>query len=184
MGEGSTGLIALRVGSTASRVSASGGDPAGRLEPLRSERGQGVVEFAMVLPILGALILIFIQFGKAINYWIDLTHVANEGARYAIVGAPGSANLKAAVCGTLETGELRNGTGEIDATKVTVAFPSSGARNVGDPVKVTVVAKYHWLPFWNAGSWSITGTATMRLAKDSTGNTALDPGTGTCPTGT
>jgi Flp pilus assembly protein TadG len=154
------------------------------LKRLRREDGQGVVEFAMILPILGALVLIFIQFGKAINYWIDLTHVANEGARFAIVGAPGAANFKASVCNILETGELKNGTGEIDAAKVTVTFPDSGARDVGDPVNVKVATTYHWLPFWNAGSWNIQGSSTMRLAKDSTGNAALNPGTGTCPTGT
>jgi Flp pilus assembly protein TadG len=152
------------------------------LKQVRREDGQGVVEFAMILPILGALVLIFIQFGKAINYWIDLTHVANEGARFATVGAPGAANFKASVCNLLETGELRNGTGEIDAAKVTVAFPTG--RDVGNPVKVTVVVRYHWLPFWNVTNWDITGSATMRLEKDSTGNAALNPGTGTCPSGT
>jgi Flp pilus assembly protein TadG len=182
VGEGLTGLTALRVGS--GRVSASnGGGPVGLFGRLRGERGQGVVEFAMILPLLGALVLIFIQFGKAINYWIDLTHVANEGARYATVGAPGSSNLKAAVCSTLETKELKNGTGEVNAAKVTVTYPNT-TRDVGDPVNVKVAATYHWLPFWNAGSWNIQGSATMRLERDSTGNTALDPGTGTCPTGT
>ena len=183
MGEGIQELAALRVGSIPSRAPVSHGGPAGRLELVRSERGQGVVEFAMILPLLGALVLIFIQFGKAINYWIDLTHVANEGARFATVGAPGAANFKASVCNVLETGELKNGTGEVDAAKVTVTFPN-GTRDVGDPVNVKVAATYHWLPFWNAGSWNIQGSATMRLERDSTGNTALDPGTGTCPTGT
>lgn len=137
----------------------------------------------MVLPILGALILIFIQFGKAINYWIDLTHVANEGARYATVGAPGSANLKASVCSTLETKELKNGTGEVNAAKVTVTYPNT-TRDVGDPVNVKVAATYHWLPFWNAGTWNIQGSATMRLERDATSNAAMNPGTGTCPNGT
>jgi Flp pilus assembly protein TadG len=154
------------------------------LEPLRSERGQGVVEFAMILPVLGALILIFIQFGKAINYWIDLTHVANEGVRFATVGAPGTANFKGYVCSVLETGELRNGTGEVGPTHVTVTFPNGGARDVGDPVNVKVDATYHWLPFWGVGSWNIQGSATMRLERDSTGNAALNPGMGTCPSGT
>jgi Flp pilus assembly protein TadG len=153
------------------------------LESVRSERGQGVVEFAMILPILGALVLMFIQFGKAINYWIDLTHVANEGARFATVGAPGSTNLMKSVCGTLETGELRNGTGEVNAAKVTVTYPNT-TRDVGDPVNVKVAATYHWLPFWNAGTWNIQGSATMRLERDETGNAAMAPGTGTCPNGT
>jgi Flp pilus assembly protein TadG len=141
----------------------------------------------MILPLLGALILIFIQFGKAINYWIDLTHVANEGARFAAVGAPGSANLKASVCKVLETGELKNGTNEVNAAKVTITYPpgvGGSTRDVGDPVNVKVAATYHWLPFWNAGTWNIQGSATMRLERDETANAALNPGTGTCPSGT
>jgi Flp pilus assembly protein TadG len=137
----------------------------------------------MVLPVLAALVLVFIQFGKAINYWIDLTHVANEGARLATVGAPGVTNFKSAVCSDLETGELRNGTGEVDAAKVTVTYPT-GKTDIGDPINVKVAATYHWLPFWNAGTWTIEGSATMRLERDATGNSALTQGTGTCPTGT
>jgi Flp pilus assembly protein TadG len=147
---------------------------------LRDDRAQGVVEFAMVLPILAALILIFLQFGKAINYWIDLTHVANEGARLATVGAPGVANFKSAVCSDLETNELRNGSNEVDASQVTVSYPGP-SRDVGQPVKVNVTSTYHWLPFWNAGSWTIQGSATMRLERDARTNAVLNPGTGTCP---
>jgi Flp pilus assembly protein TadG len=148
---------------------------------LRSERGQGVVEFAMVLPILAALILVFLQFGKAINYWIDLTHVANEGARLATVGAPGVANFKSAVCADLETGELKNGSGEVNAAVVRVTYPNAGNRDVGNPVNVLVSATYHWLPFWNIGTWNIQGSATMRLERDARTNTVLNPGSGTCP---
>jgi hypothetical protein len=161
------------------------------LERFRSERGQSVVEFAMVLPFLAALVMIFVQFGKAINYWIDLTHVANEGARLAVVGAPGSttaAGFKSLICSDLETGELRNGTGEVNAAKITVTYPSPGHTDVGDPINVKVEAKYNWLPFWRLTGvhafWNIEGSATMRLERDATGNAALTAGTGTCPAGT
>ena len=154
--------------------------PVGLFSRGRSERGQGVVEFAMVLPLLGALVLVFIQFGKAINYWIDLTHVSNEAARLATVNAPGITNFKAAVCSDLETGELKSGSGEVDAATVTVTYPDS-TRAIGDPVNVKVAATYHWLPFWSAGNWTIEGSATMRLERGTTGNATLDPGTGTCP---
>ena len=172
--------VPARLRSRASGRDARG--PAGLFSRVRSERGQGVVEFAMVLPLLAALVLVFIQFGKAINYWIDLTHVANEGARFAAVGAPGVSNLKADVCSELETGELKNGTGEVNAAQVTVTYPS-GKTDVGEPVNVKIAATYHWLPFWNAGSWTIEGSATMRLERDATGNPAMTAGTGTCPTG-
>jgi Flp pilus assembly protein TadG len=147
---------------------------------LRGERGQGIVEFAMVLPLLGALILIFIQFGKAINYWIDLTHVSNEAARIATVNAPGIANFRTAVCDELETGELKNGSGEVDPATVQILYPDT-TREFGDPVKVIVRTTYHWLPFWDAGSWTIVGSATMRLEHETSDNSVLAPATGTCP---
>jgi Flp pilus assembly protein TadG len=137
----------------------------------------------MVLPVLAALVLVFIQFGKAINYWIDLTHVSNEAARLATVNAPGVGNFRSAVCADLETGELKHGSGEVDAAKVTVTYPpgtTGTTRKTGDPVNVKVASTYHWLPFWNVGSWTIEGSATMRLERATTGNAALDPGTGTC----
>lgn len=172
-------LAVPRTGSD--RISAqTGGDPVAVSGNLRSDRGQGVVEFAMVLPILAALVLIFIQFGKAINYWIDLTHVANDAARIATVGAPGVANFKTTVCGELETGELKNGSNEVDPAQVNLSYPGP-SRDVGNPVNVKVTAKYHWLPFWNIGSWTIAGSATMRLERDARTNTVLNPGTGTCP---
>jgi hypothetical protein len=146
----------------------------------------------MVLPFLAALVMIFIQFGKAINYWIDLTHVANEGARLAVVGAPGSttaAGFKSLVCSDLETGELRNGTGEVNAAKITVTYPAGATKkDVGDPINVKVQARYNWLPFWRLTGvhafWNIEGSATMRLERDANGNAALTAGTGTCPAGT
>ena len=50
------------------------------------ERGQAMVEFALVLPLLLLLIFGIFDFGRAINYWIDATHMSNEAARYAAVG--------------------------------------------------------------------------------------------------
>src|SRR5438067_9074985 len=55
------------------------------LRRCRDERGVAVTEFALVLPLLLLLILGMIDFGKAINYWLDNTHLANEGARLAVV---------------------------------------------------------------------------------------------------
>jgi len=168
---------------------ASGGNAGGPvrlLSWLRGERGQGIVEFAMVLPLLGALLLIFIQFGKAINYWIDVTHVANEAARLATVNAPGVTDFKSAVCDELETGELRNGSGEVDAANVDLSYltgPTGTTRESGDPVRVKVSAAYHWLPFWNIGTWTVEGSATMRLERATAGNNTMDvaAASGQCP---
>ena len=54
---------------------------------LRGERGQAAVEFAMVVPLLCLIIIGILHFGKVMNYWLDLNHVASEGARKAAVNA-------------------------------------------------------------------------------------------------
>ena len=48
---------------------------------LRSERGQTMVETAMVLPILLVLVFGMIDFGRVFNAWITVTNSAREGAR-------------------------------------------------------------------------------------------------------
>ena len=50
--------------------------------PLGDERGVALVEFALVLPLLLVLLLGMIDVGKAVNYWNDETHLANEAARF------------------------------------------------------------------------------------------------------
>src|SRR4051812_34141815 len=80
---------ALRLLADARRPAAEGLPPVhgvNRLaHGLRRESGQSVVEFGMVVPLLCALVLVFVDFGKSMNYWIDLTHVANQIARQAAV---------------------------------------------------------------------------------------------------
>jgi Flp pilus assembly protein TadG len=57
----------------------------GRASGASSEDGAALVEFALILPILVVLLFGMLEFGKAFNYWIDETHLANEGARWAVV---------------------------------------------------------------------------------------------------
>jgi Flp pilus assembly protein TadG len=52
---------------------------------LRSEEGQGIVEFAFVLPMLLALILGIVQFGIAFNNYLTLNDATRVGARKAAV---------------------------------------------------------------------------------------------------
>jgi Flp pilus assembly protein TadG len=56
----------------------------------RSDRGQSLVEFALVLPILLAVAFIITEFGRAL--WIKnlMTQAANQAARAAIVDGTGN----------------------------------------------------------------------------------------------
>ena len=54
----------------------------------RSQRGQSLVEFALVLPILLILVLGIVDFGMGLRAYVTLTNATREGARFAAVGEP------------------------------------------------------------------------------------------------
>jgi Flp pilus assembly protein TadG len=136
---------------------------------LGSEDGAALVEFALVLPILVLLLFSMLDFGKAFNYWIDETHLANEGARWAAVNKnPGGSSLQQYIQSQATTPELRNGgTASVpNPAEVCISFPN-GTANVGDPVRVSVSVNYNWLPFignqTGVAQASVTASSTMRL---------------------
>ena len=139
------------------------------MHTLRRDEGTALVEFALILPILALLLFAMLDFGKAFNYWIDETHLANEGARWAVVNRnPGGGSLQQYILQQATTAELRNGgTASIASpAQVCITFPN-GTSNVGDPVQVTVSATYHWLPILGSrigiAQTAIAGSSNMRL---------------------
>ena len=141
-----------------------------RRSPHGPESGVAIVEFALILPLLLILLLLILDFGRAINYWIDTTHLASEGARLAAVDKDSSGNLQAHIKSQADTEELRTG-GPVGVVppglEVCVAYPEG--RSVGQPVEVTVSADYNWLPFIDNGfgltQSTITGSATHRIER-------------------
>jgi Flp pilus assembly protein TadG len=133
------------------------------------EAGAALVEFALVLPVLLVLLLGMLDFGKAFNYWIDQTHLANEGARWAAVNKnPGSGTLQQYIRQQANTPELRDGgtTSVAAPIQICISFPN-GSSTVGNPVRVTASTTYNWLPFLGTrlgiGSTAMSASATMRL---------------------
>jgi Flp pilus assembly protein TadG len=166
---------------------------------LRDERGTALTELALVMPILLLVLLAMVDFGKAINYWIDETHLANEGARLAVVnnnpgsGLPTPLNLQQYILKQVDSAELH---GDVAGTQrtahsatVAICFysattgSSTTSPTVGDTVEVLVRYAYNWLrgfPFPGSPSTTITGKSAMRLeAIPSNYSTANN--TGTCP---
>jgi len=136
----------------------------------RDESGVAITEFALVLPLLLIVLLGVLDFGTAFSSWIDQTHLANEGARWAVVNKnPGSSGtLQDYIRSQADSDQLRNGgTASMpDPMQVTICFPN-GTSNVGDPVEVRTSIEYNWLPFLgdrlSIGTTTIETTARMRL---------------------
>jgi hypothetical protein len=147
----------------------------------RSESGQATVEFALMLPVLLLLILAMLDFGKAFNYWIDETHLANEAVRTAVVnqlpdGTTANPNcspqtIECQIRWHANTDELKSGGGSSITLPLAITFClPSGTGGVGDPLRAKAQVTYNWLGFLT-GSYGIAGltsktmsvTATMRL---------------------
>ena len=117
------------------------------------ERGAALVEFALVLPMVLLLLFGMIDFGKAINYWNDETHLSGEAARAVAVNkcpdcAPGQ-KINTWIRDRADSAELKTGgTGSISSPGLNVCiwFPD-GTHAVGDPVEVVVSANYNWLGY-------------------------------------
>jgi Flp pilus assembly protein TadG len=126
--------------------------------------GTAMVEFALVLPLLLTLAFGILQFGKAFNYWIDQTHLANEGARWSVVnGNPcASGSLQQCVANQADSSELRNG------VSVCVTQPAGATGyTVGQPVEMKVQYDYPWLSWFARLGFpttvKISASAIMRL---------------------
>ena len=129
-----------------------------------------MLEFALILPLFLLMVCLVFDFGRAINYWIDTTHLASEGARLAAVNqVPGGGDLKDYIRTQADTKELRDGGSRSvpNGLKVCIEFPA-GTHDVGDPVKVRVETTYKWLPIIDAPvtSSTIKGEATHRLERE------------------
>jgi Flp pilus assembly protein TadG len=137
---------------------------------LRGDSGQSLVELAVALPLLLFLVLGLVDFGRGIFYWLDATHVANEGARLAAVAGPTQTSCSALATYIQQrtSGQLKSGnpssSGVQSASKVLISFPLGGTPKIGDPVTVTVQATFKYVPAgYIPGSMVIDTSATMRL---------------------
>jgi Flp pilus assembly protein TadG len=172
--------------------------------PLRDERGVALVEFALVLPLVLVLLLAMIDVGKAVNYWNDETHLANEAARYAAVansptknpdGTPTAQSLSAAILGQADTTELKNGgtTSIPSGQTICIWFPNKHSPvqasdyAAGQPVQVVVTTRYFWLGYLVGKgllpSSTLRATSTMRLEQSykADGSDAYTTGINTGP---
>ena len=137
----------------------------------RQEEGVALVEFALVAPLLLVILFGMLDFGRTFNYWIDATHLANEGARWAVVNKnpASSGTLQDYIQQQADTDELRNGGSSAvpSALEVCITFPNGAT--VGNPVQVTASLTYNWLPFLSdqalggLTSTTVSSSSTMRL---------------------
>jgi len=98
---------------------------------IRGERGQALVEFTIILPILLLLILGILQFGIVFNNYITLTDAVRAGARQASVGRSVADPAGAAVS------RVRASAAGLDQSKLAVTVTSPWTQGADVKVRAT-----------------------------------------------
>jgi Flp pilus assembly protein TadG len=151
--------------------------------PLRRfgrEQGQALVEFALILPLVLLLLLGMVDFGRAMNYYNDMTQLAAEAARAAavnhnpdgsVVTAPLTQLIQTQTKAQASTAEIKNN----PSFQVCLGVPSADPKSldstkvpatVGAPVMVTASMPFKLIPFigdrLGFATITLTGKTTMR----------------------
>lgn len=135
----------------------------------KNESGVSLIEFALVLPLLLALVLGIIEFGWLFNGYITITGAAREGARFAVVGKD-----------DLIVTAVENHLGHLQISNLNV---DPGSANPGEERTIEVNGDMQLLtgffPFVD-NPFPLRATATMRqemvAAGGSAGGGGSDPG--------
>lgn len=133
----------------------------------RNERGTALVEFALIAPLLFLLLFGIIDFGRALDYYNQVTQLAGQGARAAAVNRnpdgtaiTSTSSLQHMLVSTY-TAQPQLKSGE------TVCIVGPVPQNIGDPVTVRVSYQFHFLPLigaavGNLGGVTLSSTQTER----------------------
>lgn len=131
----------------------------------RSEDGQALVEFALILPVLLMLILGLFDVARAVEQENTLAFAAREGARYAIVhggwnvASPITCPSPGTPCsnGTI-TGVVTDKAIGVPNVTATLNYPD-GVNDPGSRVSVDATAPFVPLP----SQWLLNGALTITL---------------------
>jgi len=138
------------------------------------ERGQAMVEFVLVAPLLFLVVGGIIQFALALNYWLDMQRLANQGARWAVVSQyplpDGTMCTPSSPCTDPEDSlqEVLSEQAQSDGLNPTVAicfpgieFPEPGVP--GTPVRVRLESPFTFVPILGIGTVTLGADAEMRI---------------------
>ncbi|HEX5369268.1 MAG TPA: TadE/TadG family type IV pilus assembly protein [Dehalococcoidia bacterium] len=100
----------------------------------KKERGQALLEFAIVMPIFLVLLMGIVDFGLGLRAWISITNSAREGARIASVHA---------TCDSIINRVEDSSGGLVTSSSQVTIDPSDCDFTSGDPVTVTVEYTYN-----------------------------------------
>ena len=142
-----------------------------RIRFVRDTRGQSLVEFALILPMMLLVMFMITEFGRAIYQYNVLSQAAREGARIAVVSASGAAVTKGQTRMNDFLANARMDTGSTVTCEIIDNYNGSGVR----VVRARADRPFNWTfagPLFTIGggtaskgskaSWTLRGEAIMK----------------------
>jgi Flp pilus assembly protein TadG len=158
----------------------------------KKSKAQGIVEFAIVIPILLLLFIGLMEVGRLMLIYIAVTTSSREGARFgSAVGTKGSDTPQYKDCsGIREAAKRSSSLAGVSDGDITISYDHgvgtstyatcstlSGDISFGDRVIVTVTTQYtpmNVLPFLQLGSFPISSTS-RRMIQAANPQIGVDP---------
>lgn len=133
---------------------------------MEQQRGQTLVEMALVLPVFLLFVMGIFDLGRAVLLGNTVAEAARQGARYAVVNPADCTGIKTAVTNALA------GVAQVAPSAVTIN-EASGI-DTGDPVTVSVTTTFTPITpliaqAMKASSVTIQRASTMKIENGSTG---------------
>jgi len=125
---------------------------------LKNEKGQAMVEFALILPVLLLLVMGIAEFGMMFNAYLSVQNATREGARIGVVGASNEEMEE----------RILNTSPSLNKERIVITIePGDNARASGETLRVLVNYDYKMaVPFISilfGGSVNLSGESSMRI---------------------
>ena len=123
---------------------------------IKSNRGQALVEFALMLPVLMLLVVGMMDFGLIINQHMVVAEAAREGARSAALGESDAEVIVVA----------KKAASQINISQLKVSISPQETRIKGDGVTVNISNPVTITPILSRffpSNFTVQGSATMRV---------------------
>jgi hypothetical protein len=135
--------------------------PHGRLRAFRrDERGTALVEFALIAPLLFLLLFGIIDFGRALNYYNQVTQLAGQGARAAAVNRlPDGSQIPPSPAGdtAIQSQLATQYTAQPELKSGIVVCITQVPTHVGDPLTIKVKYRFTFLPLVGLAASALGG---------------------------
>lgn len=100
---------------------------------LHNEKGQSLVEFALIIPVVLLILLGILEFGMMLNSYLTISNASREGARQGAIGSSDS-DIQAKIM------EISPNLDDMDI--LVEITPTEGSRRRGDMVTISITYNY------------------------------------------